>query len=253
MDTYGSVSEKNIDGGFSLVELIIVVSILAIATIPLMKSMAMSSKVNARAQSIQNATSLGEKVMEQIKSTPAKDLRTLPGWTVSDDGSVIQMVSASPMKATQGEEFDVTVTVDRGTYSGSDTLSETDMAANVSSANTVKLPRIEEIDTLSQAVLSSKELNKYDMEAKNYFNQKLEDYPSVVATIKSKTVNIIKEGVIYPPSIKVTATVSYTDDASPANEYTREIYAGSFVPEYKDGSTTEFKPLDSNIYTRSVL
>ena len=240
-------SRKLNNAGFSLVELIIVVSILAIAAVPLMKSMGMASKTNAKAQSIQNATSLGEKIMEEMKSTPYDTLKTYPDWTVTDGGSNL-VLKKSGITATQGEQFDVEVKIDKATYSGGVTP-VADKKENVKSANTLKIPKIEEIDTLSQAVLSSaKELNKYDIEAQNYFNQKIADYPTHTATIMSKTIDIVKKDVTYPTGVTVKATVTYTDNATPTpNKYVKELYTGSFVPIQKDGST-EYKPLDSNIY-----
>lgn len=235
----------NNDKGFSLVELIIVVSILAIAAVPLMKSMGMAAKTNAKAQSIQNATSLGESIMEEMKSTPIDTLRADTDWTFTDNTSNY-VLTRSGVTATQGEKFDVKVTIDKASYSGN-TTPVANKADNVKSANTLLLPRIDEIDTLSQAVLSSeKELNKYDTEAKNYFNQKRAKYPTETATITSKTIDIVKKDVAYPTGVTVKATVTYIDDAS--NKYVRELYTGSFVPVLKDGSTTDYKPLDSNIY-----
>lgn len=235
----------NNDKGFSLVELIIVVSILAIAAVPLMKSMGMAAKTNAKAQSIQNATSLGESIMEEMKSTPIDTLRADTDWSFTDNTSNY-VLTRSGVTATQGEKFDVKVTIDKASYSGN-TTPVANKADNVKSANTLLLPRIDEIDTLSQAVLSSeKELNKYDTEAKNYFNQKRAKYPTETATITSKTIDIVKKDVAYPTGVTVKATVTYIDDAS--NKYVRELYTGSFVPVLKDGSSTDYKPLDSNIY-----
>ncbi len=233
------------NAGFSLIELIIVVSILAIAAVPLMKSMSMSTKVNAKAQSIQNATSLGERVMEEVKSSDIAQI-------VKDHGGFDESTQACTYtypipSATQGEAFEAKVTISKGTYSGN-TTPVADKKANVKSANTLLIPKIEDIDTLSQAVLSPKELNKYDTEALSYFNQKLANYPTDKATIKSKKVDIIKKDVTYPTAVTVKATVTYTDDASPANKYVKELYTGTFTALNKEGSTTDFKPLDSNIY-----
>ncbi len=243
----------NNNKGFSLVELIIVVSILAIAAVPLMKSMGMAAKTNAKAQSIQNATSLGESIMEEMKSTPIDTLRADTDWTFTDNTSNY-VLTRSGVTATQGEKFDVKVTIDKASYSGN-TTPVANKADNVKSANTLLLPRIDEIDTLSQAVLSSeKELNKYDTEAKNYFNQKRAKYPTETATITSKTIDIVKKDVAYPTGVTVKATVTYMDDAvdpegnPKPNKYVRELYTGSFVPVLKDGSSTDYKPLDSNIY-----
>ena len=202
----------NNDKGFSLVEFIIVVSILAIAAVPLMKSMGLVAKTNAKAQSIQNATSLGESIMEEMKSTPIDTLRADTDWTFTDNTSNY-VLTRSGVTATQGEKFDVKVTIDKASYSGN-TTPVANKADNVKSANTLLLPRIEEIDTLSQAVLSSeKELNKYDTEAKNYFNQKRAKYPTETATITSKTIDIVKKDVAYPTGVTVKATVTYIDDA----------------------------------------
>lgn len=246
--------QSNSNAGFSIVELIICVSILAIAAIPLMKSMGLATNINSKAQSVQNATSLGEKIMEEIKSTSIADLHTKYGGGFNDDGKYI--INLGSQQATQGETFDVVVTIDKKEYmdeTADDLLNTPD--DNVKAANKTRLPDIEEIDTLSQAVLSStKEFNKYDSEALNYFNQKLANYPTDKATITSKTIDIVKTAVAYPPGVRVQATVTYEDDATnesgdPApNRYVRDLYTGTFVPVNKEGSTTEYKPLDSNIY-----
>ncbi len=241
-------SKKTDNAGFTLVELIICVAILAVATIPLMKSMSMSSRVNAKAQSIQNATSLGEAIMEEMKSSSIDDLRARYGSAFTESGGDYQ-ISIPGRTATQGEPFDVTVDIKTTTYSGATELGS-DKKANVLSANSVKLPRIEEIDTMAQAVLSSaKELNKYDKEALNYFNQKIADYPTHVATIHSKTIEIVKEDapVYSDPGVTVKATVTYEDNTSPTrNKYVKDIYAGTFVETERDDGS--FAPIDSNIY-----
>ena len=61
--------------GFSIVELVVCIAILAIASIPLYKSMTLAVKTDAKAQSMQNATSLAESVMEEIKMTSIDDLK----------------------------------------------------------------------------------------------------------------------------------------------------------------------------------
>ncbi|MBR4574097.1 MAG: type II secretion system protein [Lachnospiraceae bacterium] len=252
MSGKGGCFKPNKDAGFSIVELIVVVSILAIASVPLMKSMSMSTKVNAKAQSIQNATSLGEKVMEEMKSLSMAEIRKKYGPTgtnqLTDNGTNI-VINLGEMTATQGETFATVVTIDKASYSGLVTPGA-DKKTNVASANTLRIPTIEEIDTLSQAVLtSSNEFNKYDIEAQNFFNQKLANYPTDTATITSKVIDIKKGKVTGAyPGVTVSATVTYKDDATPANTYVRDLYSGSFIPLLKDGSTDQYKRLDSNIY-----
>ncbi len=63
------------DKGFTLVELVIVVAILALASVVLIKSFSVAAVTNGKAQRIQNATSLAESVMEEIKSSGIKQLQ----------------------------------------------------------------------------------------------------------------------------------------------------------------------------------
>ena len=242
--------KKNNDRGFSLVELIVCVSILAIAAVPLYKSMSMSARVNAKAQSIQNATSLAESVMEEMKSTPLDKLQTRYGTSFT---SGVMTITKTGVTATQGETFDATVTINANTYADS-TADTTTKAGKVKQINMTKLPSIEEIDTLSQAVLSStKEFNRYDAAAQSYFNEKKADFdPSnsssahaTQATITSKTIDIVKENVggAYN-GVTVKATVKY--EAGTGNEYIRDLYTGSFIADKNPDDS--YKPLDSNIY-----
>lgn len=64
----------NDDRGFSLVELVISVAILAIAVIPLMHSFTLAAKTNGKAGSVQNATSLAESIMEEVKAMSLDEL-----------------------------------------------------------------------------------------------------------------------------------------------------------------------------------
>ena len=203
--------------GFSLVELIICVAILAVATVPLYQSMTLSARTNAKAQSKQNATSLAESVMEEIKVSSIEELKTKYNGTETDAvgkvipktvslgltdsgffgasgaettattrastakskaGSSDRLLTGDPgaskqpfyvlykhdAVSTQGEKFDVIATLRSSTYMGAEN-------ANASDANSKKLPKIEEIDSLNQAVITTKEFSKYDKAALDYFQQ----------------------------------------------------------------------------------
>lgn len=257
MHTEGMI-KQNSDKGFSLVELIIVVSILAIAAIPLMRSMSMASRTNAKAQSIQNATSLAESIMEEMKSTPIDTLKSTYGTDFSASGVMtIEMKGAGNkgITATQGEKFFATVVIRTDTYATPVPGGSTSKADKVKAANVLKLPLIEDIDTNTQAVLtSSREFNRFDSDALNYFNQKIDNYPTRKAEITSKTININKTSSIVAgyDAITVKASVSYegkiTGGTAFSESYVKELYTGTFTPELKEGSTTEHLPLDSNIY-----
>ena len=258
----------NNDKGFSLVELIIVVSILAIAAVPLMKSMGMAAKTNAKAQSIQNATSLGESIMEEVKSSSIKELKekseARSDWTFKNisTGYGIEMTN---QKATQGEEFDVIVEINKDSYFNNTKMDADDKSSNVLSANSLLLPSIENVDTMSQAVLTSvKELDRYDNAAQSYFNERKSDYkqsePSTAATITSKTIIIKKKDIGSYHGVKVDASVEYTCDEeytdidgrkkTRVSKYIRDLYSGSFIPQNSGVSSSTAKPVrfDSNIY-----
>ena len=286
--------------GFSLVELIICVAVLAIAIIPLYQSMTLSARTNAKAQSLQNATSLAESVMEEIKSSSIYDLKAkynglsavtdpktgkkipnekplglteeefwgddtktgpsranhLTSYTsntmlTGDSGSnqlPFYVLYKPQAFSTQGEKFDVVATIRSSTYAKSG-------VSDASDANSRKLPRIEEIDALSQAIISSKEFTKYDAAALDYFKQNsgVYDYSK---KISSKEIIIDKEdslGTIYD-QVSVNCRVVYKDntpssDGGP-NLYSRELFSGTFgapTRVERDGSTTVL-PLASNIY-----
>ncbi len=183
--------------------------------------------------------------MEEVKSTPIERLRTDAKWSFTDNGDNY-VLKQTGISVTQGETFDVTVTIDKATYSTPLTESSTSKSDIVTAANVTKLPVIAEIDAMSQAVFTSeKEFNKYDTEAVSYFNEKIADYPTHQARIATKTISIVKSALSGSDfGVTVKATVRYTDDAS--NEYVRDLYTGSFVRQERSDGT--MKPLDSNIF-----
>lgn len=285
---------QNIDNkGFSLVELIICVAILGIAVVPLIQTFGNAAKTNGKAQKLQNATSLAESIMEEVKSNSIDSLgaayngvdgsgtpnkisiavdetdfwdtastgRTRAEWADAAAGSGAALLTGGDtdtpyyvlykpsVTTTQGEEYNATVSIRTSTYK-IDGATVSANSANVAAANSVKLPQIEEIDTLSQTVLSSKELFKYDKAAQDYFNQRKADFDPnddlTAATITSKVVTIDKSD-ISTDAIKVTCSITYKDGAN--NPYTRDIYVGTYVQQsHTEESGIVYEPLNSNIY-----
>lgn len=169
------------NAGFSLVELLVGVTILSIIVVPIMRSFTTSALTSSRAQSMQNATSVAEKVMEEVK--------TIPGNTIKGDmtgGEIKSFPKATPVKLDAGgnplqdiEGNDITYNVYRHRYTRTATSGEvfdvyvevSDLGyeedagtADVSDINTVELPELYKIDSEDHFVISW-EINNYDASA----------------------------------------------------------------------------------------
>lgn len=235
------------DKGFTLVELIVCVGILVIATIPIAQSFARAQRVNAKAQSMQNATSLAESVMEEIKGTKMPDLMArYPSECTYDAPSDSYTLSRSSVASQQGERFDVVANIVTATYKTSDGDGDgfDDEKPTAEDANSVRLPSIEEIDTTYMTAISSKEINKYDQAAIDYFVE-YSAGQTPTASIAEKYIDIIKKddhGAGGEDIVNVICNVTYIsseDDPHSKNpetgvyeeklKYTREVYSGSYV------------------------
>ena len=271
-----------VDAGFTLVELVICVTILAIASVVLMKSFSLAAMTNGKAQKMQNATSLAESVMEEVKSSSIVQLQerynagadktigesdtTFAGFTAQIKDSTAKAAAGTGatsafLRSTDANTqyyvlwkegafvgqssdiYDVTATMRTVPYKG------TEGEADASDANSLKLPVIEEIDTHTKTVLTSKELNKYDVIAKDYF------YDHTVTPgykpLKSKEIIINKTGngeaykseVAGSGLINVECWVSYKDEDD--TEYRKKVFEGTYVSKKEGGAQ---KKVDNGIY-----
>lgn len=65
---------KGKNGGFSLIEVLVAMIILAIMTLPMLTTFATSAKVNAQARKVEEANAIGQKVIERCKSLSLEEL-----------------------------------------------------------------------------------------------------------------------------------------------------------------------------------
>lgn len=239
----------NDNSGLSIVEVLVAVAILAIVFVPLLKTFTQASTINARAQKLQNVTSLAEGVMEDVKGKSIQELHDLAVddpkvsfLPLDKDGTLTKgnlnnvppyTVTYENVTATQGITYDAVVTIATENYKNKD--KDADDIGDVSDANIRELPQINKVDSNRNAVLSW-ELNKYDNKALENLAAENSVTGSDIATLKDsykdtakKYINIeIKEDTD-TSSTKVSCEVEYKTGTASGKSLKYLVYTGYFV------------------------
>ena len=239
----------NDNSGLSIVEVLVAVAILAIVFVPLLKTFTQASTINARAQKLQNVTSLAEGVMEDVKGKSIQELHDLAVeradvsfLPLDKDGTLTKgnlnnvppyTVTYENVTATQGITYDAVVTIATENYKNKD--KDVDDIGDVSDANIRELPQINKVDSNKNAVLSW-ELNKYDNKAIENLAAENSVSGSDIATLKDsykntaeKYINIeIKEDTD-TSSTKVSCEVEYKTGTASGKSLKYLVYTGYFV------------------------
>lgn len=116
--------KQNNDQGFSLVELLVAVTILAIIAIPLMHGFVSATATNAKARKMEQATTVAGNVMEDVKATPLEELLSRDGavqdpeWEMTtESGEKITVISYTlryDNLTEDGADYKAIVTLDAG-------------------------------------------------------------------------------------------------------------------------------------------
>src|SRR5574344_1144437 len=239
----------NDNSGLSIVEVLVAVAILAIVFVPLLKIFTQASTINARAQKLQNVTSLAEGVMEDVKGKSIQELHDLAVeradvsfLPLDKDGTLTKgnlnnvppyTVTYENVTATQGITYDAVVTIATENYKNK--TKGADDIGDVSDANNMKIPQINKVDSNKNAVLSW-ELNKYDNKALENLAAENSVSGSDIATLKDsykdtaeKYINIeIKEDTD-TSSTKVSCEVEYKTGTASGKSLKYLVYTGYFV------------------------
>ena len=241
--------------GLSIVEVLVAVAILAIVFVPLLKTFTQASTLNARAQKLQNVTSLAEGVMEDVKGKSIQELHDLAVeradvsfLPLDEDGTLTKgnlknvppyTVTYENVTATQGITYDAVVTISTDNYKSTD-RSDARKAGNdigdVSDANIRELPQINKVDSNKNAVLSW-ELNKYDNKALENLAAENSVTDSDIATLKDsykntaeKYINIEIKEDSETSSTKVSCEVEYKTGKNASDKSLKYlVYTGYFV------------------------
>ena len=263
----------NDNSGLSIIEVLVAVAILAIVFVPLLKTFTQASTINARAQKLQNVTSLAEGVMEDVKGKSIQELHDLAVeradvsfLPLDKDGTLKKgnlnnvppyTVTYENVTATQGITYDAVVTISTDNYKSTvrsdarkaNKLSHNDDIGDVSDANIRELPQINKVDSNRNAVLSW-ELNKYDNKALENLAAENSVTGSDIATLKDsykntaeKYINIeIKEDTD-TSSTKVSCEVEYKTGKNASDKSLKYlVYTGYFVEPLAS------EPAGPNIY-----
>ena len=263
----------NDNSGLSIVEVLVAVAILAIVFVPLLKTFTQASTINARAQKLQNVTSLAEGVMEDVKGKSIQELHDLAVeradvsfLPLDKDGTLKKgnlnnvppyTVTYENVTATQGITYDAVVTISTDNYKSTDRsdarkankLSHNDDIGDVSDANIRELPQINKVDSNRNAVLSW-ELNKYDNKALENLAAENSVTGSDIATLKDsykntaeKYINIEINEDSETSSTKVSCEVEYKTGKNASDKSLKYlVYTGYFVEPLAS------EPAGPNIY-----
>lgn len=257
----------NDNSGLSIVEVLVAVAILAIVFVPLLKTFTQASTINARAQKLQNVTSLAEGVMEDVKGKSIQELHDLAVeradvsfLPLDKDGTLTKgklnnvppyTVTYENVTATQGITYDAVVTIATENYKNKD--KDVDDIGDVSDANIRELPQINKVDSNRNAVLSW-ELNKYDNKAlENLAVENFAPKNSVtdpdIATLKEsykktaeKYINIEIKEDSETSTTKVSCEVEYKTGTASGKSLKYLVYTGYFVEPLAS------EPAGPNIY-----
>lgn len=212
--------------GFSIVELVVCLAILAFATIAIAKAFTMGAWNNSKSQKLQEATSIAESTMEEIKrlsinaletkygssvdpSLYGEDIDTLVAGVSSLNEGMTQVVSKNSVDtdkypfyvllkkavkiADNGISVNVTGEREYNVVASISADPYKSVSANDgSNANGYRLPDIDEIDQSEQMVLGS-ELNQYDMSALNNIKNQYADSTVVNPESVTKAIKITLE------------------------------------------------------------
>lgn len=207
--------------GFTLIEVLVTILVIAIASIPLIRSFVMTANVNHKARRLQNATDVAQNVSEYFAARPFSELLANHGKDgngLSPDGDMyvfknIKDGSKDYYEGAEGEKFYVTVVMDGKDY------------------EEYTVPELKNLFG-SGGVTCFKEIFMYDQAAVNYLVA-TNGYPeaSTAASLGIKKTTDIYIDTYMDGSYGYYVNVTYTDSSGKTYETGRmkleEVKAGS--------------------------
>ncbi len=240
--------QKNM--GFSLVEVLVAMLIIALVSVPLIRTFIVTANVNHKSRRIQNATTVAQAVSEyfeamslaSLKATYGEPIELADGTLVYKNiGDGINTAAGIPYyKGEEGEKFYVTVVLDPTDFSTNDGTDN-----GISDVNNYVAPSINNL-AAAGSVTIFKQFSKYDStvvnKLKSIYNSELGNTEITKdELIKSSviTINETQNGEKVDYTYNMNVTYTYTKDASKAVTYDFTI---------EDGSIESFTGYAPNLY-----
>ena len=165
------------NAGFSLVEVLVAMAVLAILSIPVLGSFSNAARINHKARKEENANTVASDIVEQFKSVSMS--RILEDYAGKYTESSGKYIFRETKEGTNGEEYTVVTELDPGIYNSGDD-SDKNYNNNINSyVNSVK------------NIVLREDLYSHDIDAENYFKER---YTAGFDKNKiEKTTNVIDE------------------------------------------------------------
>ncbi len=229
--------------GFSLVEVLVAMTVLAVISIPLIRSFVISANVNRNAKRLQNATDIAQDVSEYFTEISLHDLHEKyknntdlrENYLFDSDNGIVVFQNIGNTKdkngipyyeGEDGEDFYVTVVMDANEYSD---LS----AGGIKDINEYISPKLGDLFSVD-TVTAFSQFTKYDGRIKTALKRAYADIPSDIEYSdiqKTVEINIEQDqSTVAAPKVHYTfsITVTYTYCNKNGNDYIKTDKALSY-------------------------
>ncbi len=236
---------KSGQGGFSLIEVLVAIAILAVVSLPIISSFMTSSRVNLKARRQENANTVGQKVSENFKSLTLTDMLKAvdsKNVTITDSAFTNQKVYNFNMgsynylgntysASDSGDEFYVTVELNPDDFSDKNTYEEASKDNTNNNINSFNMPSFSDLKDDETFVImrqvyenDNAALLELGCSASDMY-RRVDLYVDVTDKIPgTNSLNISSEGYrMYTQSVRMEITYCVYGDASRTKTYTYDI------------------------------
>ncbi len=113
-----SAADSAIGGkkGYSLVEAVVTIAIIAIISVPLLESFLAGAKMNAKAGRVRSAAELAQRIAEDLKVKPIEEFNIVQLQEETDSAGNTKLSGTEEIRGAGGERFYVNITLDPSKY-----------------------------------------------------------------------------------------------------------------------------------------